>query len=71
VQHSLKVYYCDYTSLHVFTQPDKGKAVGKPLKNSRCSFIKEGIERKKNQCHWNCTDKGICTLKHSQYLKAT
>jgi hypothetical protein len=48
MQHSVRVYYFVYTSLHVFTQPGKGKAVGKSLKNSRCSFIKEVIDRKKN-----------------------
>jgi hypothetical protein len=48
VHNSLKVYYFVYTSLNVFTQPGKRKAVGKPLKNSRCSFIKEGIERETN-----------------------
>jgi hypothetical protein len=47
VQHSLKVYYSVYTSLHVFNLPDKGKAVGKLLKHLMSTFIRKVIGRNK------------------------
>jgi hypothetical protein len=47
VQHSLTVYYSVYTSLHVFSPPDKGKAVGKLLKHLMSTFIKKDIKRNK------------------------
>jgi hypothetical protein len=47
LEDSLNFCYFVYTSLHAFTNPDKGQAVGKMLKHSMCTFVKEGIEGKK------------------------
>jgi len=48
MQLILTVYCSVYTSLHVFTQPDKGKAVGKVHKHLMYTFIKQGIEINKS-----------------------
>jgi hypothetical protein len=53
------------------TQPDKGKAVGKLLKHSLCTFIQKGTERKKfSMPRLRCAHIRARTLKHSYYLGA-
>jgi hypothetical protein len=51
-QHTLKVYYFIYTSLHVFNLPDQGKSVGELLKHLMSTIIKKDIERKKFSMPW-------------------
>ena len=50
VQHSLTVYYSIYSSLHVFMQPDKGRDVGKFLKQSMCVLQRKVLKEKNFQC---------------------
>ena len=63
----ISLFILDY----IFIQPDKGKAVGKLLKHLISTFIKQGIDKKKNfRAKGLSTHLRAGTLQNSYYLSA-